>query len=157
MTRLTPGVNQRDQVRMSDAEVDAFLQGRNSMSLATMGPDGRVHLVAMWYGFAEGKMAIEMKAKSQKARNLERDPRVTCLIEDGELYGELRGVELVGTAEIVTEPDRIWAIGSSVYERYFGPVTPESEPAARRLLKNRIGALLHVDKIVSWDHRKLGL
>ena len=85
------GTKQRDVIRMTEQEVDEFLLGRHTMSLATINHDDTVHLVAMWYGFLEGCVAIETKTKSQKVRNLRRDPRMTCMVEDGDSYEELRG------------------------------------------------------------------
>jgi PPOX class probable F420-dependent enzyme len=151
------GVKQRDQIRMTDAEIDEFLAGRHSMSVATFAPDGSIHLVAMWYGFLDGSVAFETKAKSQKVRNLRRDPRMTVLVEDGESYEELRGVELVGRAEIIEDPDRLWELGVSVWSRYHAPYTEEMRPFVEVMLRKRVAVKLHVDKTVSWDHRKLGL
>jgi PPOX class probable F420-dependent enzyme len=152
---LGGGVNQRSKIKMSDAEIDEFLAGRHSMSCATIGADGRIHLVAMWYGFLEGAVALETKAKSQKIANLRRDPRMTVLVEDGESYEQLRGVELVGTAEIIEDPDRLWEIGVSVFGRYNAPYTDEMRPFVEIMLRKRVGVKLNVDKVVSWDHRKL--
>jgi PPOX class probable F420-dependent enzyme len=153
---MTRGVNQRDRIKMSAAEVQAFLEERRTMSIATFGPDGGIHLVAMWYGFVDGRLAIETKARSQKARNIGRDQRFTALVEAGEGYGELRGVELVGRATVTDDWDTLWRIGCSVYERYLGPVTAETEPLVERTLNKRVGIFLDVDRTVSWDHRKLG-
>ncbi|MGH9300798.1 MAG: PPOX class F420-dependent oxidoreductase [Acidimicrobiales bacterium] len=150
------GVNQRSNIRLSDAEVTAFLQGRQSMSLATLGAGGAIHLVAMWYGFIGDVITIETKAKSQKVQNLRRDPRFTALVEDGDTYETLRGVELVGRAELSEDPDELWQVGVSLFERYYGPVTPETEPFVKVMLNKRVAVKLHVDKVVSWDHRKLG-
>lgn len=141
---------------MSQAEIDAFLAGRHSMSLATLGPDGAIHMVAMWYAFLGGELAIETKAKSQKIQNLRRDPRFTCMVEDGETYETLRGVELVGHAEISDDPNQLWEVGVSLFERYYGPVTPETEEFVKVMLNKRVAVKLHVDKVVSWDHSKLG-
>ena len=151
------GVNQRAMIRMTDDEVDEFLQGRRSMALCTLGPDGRIHAVAMWYGFLEGAVAFETKAKSQKVQNLRRNPTITCMVETGDSYEELRGVELVGTAEIVDDPDRMWELGVSVFERYQGPYTEELRPFVETMLHKRVVIKVNVDKVVSWDHRKLGL
>ena len=150
------GIKQRARIRMSDAEVDEFLSGRHSMSVATMSPDGSIHLVAMWYGFLEGCVAFETKAKSQKVVNLRRDPRMTVLVEDGETYETLRGVELVGRAEIIEDPDRLWEVGVSVFGRYQQPYTEEMRPFVELMLRKRVAVKLHVDRTVSWDHRKLG-
>jgi PPOX class probable F420-dependent enzyme len=149
------GVNQRDKIKMSQEEIDAFLNERNSMSMATIDGDGRIHMVAMWYGFLEGAVAFETKAKSQKVANLRRDSRLTVMVETGDVYDELRGVELVGTGEIVEEPDRIWELGVSVFERYNAPYTEEMKPFVEIMLRKRVVVKLHVEKTVSWDHRKL--
>lgn len=141
---------------MTDEEVEEFLRQRHNLSVATLGPDGRIHLVAMWYGFLDGDVAFETKAKSQKVQNLRRDDRITCLIEEGETYNELRGVELVGRAEIVEDRGRLWKIGVSVFERHVGPVTPDTEPAVEAMLHKRVGVRVQVERVVSWDHRKLG-
>ena len=151
------GTKQRDVIRMTEQEVDEFLLGRHTMSLATINHDATVHLVAMWYGFLEGCVAIETKTKSQKVRNLRRDPRMTCMVEDGDTYEELRGVELVGTAEIVEEPERMWKMGVNLFERYQGTYTEEMRPFVEAMLHKRVVVKLLVDRVVSWDHRKLGL
>ncbi len=151
------GVNQRALIKMTPDEVDAFLHERHSMTMSTISPDGSIHSVAMWYGFLEGAVAFETKAKAQKVKNLQRDPRLTCLVEAGETYDQLRGVSLVGTGEIVDDPARMWELGVSVFERYNGPYTEELKPFVEAMLNKRVVVKLHVDKIVTWDHRKLGL
>src|SRR5581483_876377 len=145
------GVKQRDVIKMTQDEVDEFLQGRHTMSIATVNHDGSIHLVAMWYGFLEGAIAIETKAKSQKVLNVRRNPQMTVLVEDGESYDELRGVELVGRAEIIDDPERM-------FERYQGgKYTEEMRPFVEVMLNKRVVVKLHVDRTVSWDHRKLGM
>lgn len=151
------GVNQRGQIKMTEAEVDAFLRERHSMTMSTISPDGSIHSVAMWYGFLEGAIAFETKKKAQKVQNLLRDPRLTCLVEAGETYDQLRGVSLVGTGEVIEEPDRLWELGVSVFERYNAPYTEEMKPFVEVMLNKRVVVKLHVAKTVTWDHRKLGL
>jgi len=114
------GVNQRAQIKMTPEEIDAFLHERRPVTLCSMNHDGSIHAVAMWYGFHDGMLAFETKGKSQKAQNLRRNPRMTCMAEDGEYYEELRGVELVGTAEFVDDPERIFELGVNLFERYYG-------------------------------------
>ncbi len=151
------GVKQRDLIKMTPDEVDEYLSGRRAMSMASINHDGSIHMVAMWYGFLEGCVAFETKAKSQKVRNLRRDPRLTCMVEDGEVYEELRGVELVGRGEIVDDPDRMWELGVNVFSRYHGDYTEELRPMVQAMLNKRVVVKLHVDRVVSWDHRKLGI
>jgi PPOX class probable F420-dependent enzyme len=151
------GVNQRKAIEMTPAEVDAFVAERRPMTMCSLSPDGSIHAVAMWYGFVDGLVTVETKGKSQKAQNLRRDPRLTLLFEDGDYYEELRGVELVGKAEIIEDPDRLWTLGVSVFERYYAPYSEELKPFIETMLHKRVGIQLHVERTVSWDHRKLGL
>jgi PPOX class probable F420-dependent enzyme len=151
------GVNQRKAIEMTPAEVDAFVAERRPMTMCSLSPDGSIHAVAMWYGFVDGLVTVETKGKSQKAQNLRRDARLTLLFEDGDYYEELRGVELVGKAEIIEDPDRLWTLGVSVFERYYAPYSEELKPFIETMLHKRVGIRLHVERTVSWDHRKLGL
>lgn len=151
------GVNQRAQIRMTPEEVDTFLNERRPMTMCSINHDGSIHAVAMWYGFLEGCVAVETKAKSQKVQNLRRDPRITCMMEDGDYYEELRGVELVGRAEIVEDFERMWPLGVDVFERYYGAFTDEMRPFVETMLNKRVVVKVDVERVVSWDHRKLGL
>ncbi len=141
---------------MTPEEIDEFLQGRRVMNVATIGPSGHPHLVAMWYGFLDGKPAFWTFGKSQKIVNLRRDDKITALVEDGEKYSELRGVELVGTGTIVEDYDTLVALGKSVAERYTGPVTAETLPFIEAQARKRLGVVIDVERRVSWDHTKLG-
>ena len=148
--------SRREMIKMTDAEVDAFLGGRHTMNVATFGPDGNIHLVAMWYGFLDGVAVIETFGKSQKVKNLRRDPRFTLLVEDGETYETLRGVEQVGRAEIIEDPDVVVASCRSVLGRYHDFEKPEDLDLAAEMAANkRVAIKLHVDTTVSWDHTKL--
>ena len=154
----TAGVNQRARIRMTPDEVDRFLRERRAMTMCSINHDGSIHAVAMWYGFLDGAIAVETKTKSQKVRNLLRDPRCTCLFEDGDAYEELRGVELVGRAEVIDDPAQLWQVGVSVFERYYQqPYTEELRPFIETMLNKRVVVKLQVERTVSWDHRKLGL
>jgi PPOX class probable F420-dependent enzyme len=151
------GVKQRDLIKMAPEEVDAFIHERRPMTMCSINHDGSIHAVAMWYGFLDGAVAVETKAKAQKAQNLQRDPRLTCMFEDGDYYEELRGVELVGRAEVIDDPERMFELGVSVFERYYNPYTEELRPFVETMLHKRVVIKLHVDRVVSWDHRKLGM
>ena len=140
---------------MTPEEVQAFLFASRVATLCTINHDGTIHAVAMWFGFIDGAVAFETKAKSQKAQNLRRDPRATCLFEAGDSYDELRGVELVGHLEIVRDPDTVFALGVSVFERHQGEYRDELRPVVEAMLHKRIVAKLVVERTVSWDHRKL--
>ena len=148
---------QRAQVAMTGEQVAAFIAQQRTATLATVGPEGQPHLVAMWYALIDGQLWFETKAKSQKAANLRRDPRATVLIEDGHTYDALRGVALEGRAVVLDDPDALWAVGVSVWERYTGPYTDEMKPFVELMLHKRVAVRLDVERVRSWDHRKLGL
>jgi PPOX class probable F420-dependent enzyme len=148
-------MKRRDLIRMTDDEVRQFLGGRHTMNVATVNHDGTIHLVAMWYGFVGDATAFWTFGKSQKILNLERNPRLTCLVETGEAYEQLQGVELVGRAELVTDYDGKMAIGRSVFERYIGDWSDEMQPYLEQTGAKRTGVVVHPDRVVSWDHRKL--
>lgn len=152
------GVKQRDQIKMTPEEIDEFLAEVHTMNCATINHDGSIHLVAMWYGFLEGCPALETKAKSQKVQNLRRNPQITCLIEEGKSYDQLRGLEIVGTAEIIEDPERMFELGISVFERHNGvEYTPDMKPFVDQMLHKRVVVKINPERYVSWDHRKLGL
>ena len=141
---------------MTEEERDEFLRGRHVMNIATLGPDGRIHLVAMWYGFVDDQLAFWTYGKSQKIRNLERNPQLTGLVESGESYDQLKGVELVGTGRVVPDRDVVRAIGESTWARYTGPVDDAARDAVGVVGAKRVAVLIDVEKYVTWDHTKLG-
>ncbi|MFI0445781.1 pyridoxamine 5'-phosphate oxidase family protein [Actinomadura sp. 6N118] len=151
------GVNQRREIVMSDEEVTRLLEQQRVATLATINSSGRPHLVAMWYAVIDGVVWFETKAKSQKAANLRRDPRVTVMVEGGHTYDALRGVALDGDATIVDDPDALWAVGVNIWERYNGPYSEEVRPLVELMLKKRVAVRVDVERVRSWDHRKLGL
>lgn len=150
------GTKERSKVAMTDAEVRGYIEQSRTATLATIGADGRPHLVAMWYAVIDGEIWFETKSRSQKAVNLRRDPRVTVLIEDGETYDGLRGLSIDGTAEVVEDPEPLWAVGVSVWERYNGPYTEEAKPLVELMLIKRVAVRVRVERVRSWDHHKLG-
>jgi PPOX class probable F420-dependent enzyme len=151
------GTNERAKIVMTDDEIAEFIVRSRTATLATLLPDGRPHLVAMWYGVVDGVIWFETKAKSQKAVNLRRDPTVTVMIEDGQTYNTLRGVSIDGHAEIVDDPETILRVGISVWERYTGPYTDEMRPFVDQMMNNRVAVRVVPNRMRSWDHRKLGM
>ena len=142
---------------MSEAEITDFVNNSRTGTLATIGPDGQPHLTAMWYAVVDGEIWLETKAKSQKAVNLKRDPRVSFLLEDGDTYDTLRGVSFEGVAEIVDDPDALHRVGVSVWERYTGPYSDDMKPFVDQMMNNRISVRVVPSRMRIWDHRKLGL
>ena len=151
------GTNQRSQIEMSHDEIVQYLERSRTATMVTNGPSGHPHAVAMWYAVVDGAIWFETKAKSQKATNLRRDPKITVLIEDGHTYDTLRGVSLEGTAEIVDDADGPEGVGVSIWERYNGPYTEEMKPLVEFMLNKRVAVRVEVSRMRSWDHRKLGM
>ncbi len=148
--------SRRDQIKMSAAEIEEFLAGRRTLNVATIGPSGHPHVVAMWYGFSGDKLAFWTFGRSQKVVNLRRDPKLSALVEDGDTYSALRGVELVGTGRIVEDHDAIVEIGLSVAQRYQGTDAATAMPFVEAQASKRLGVVIDVERTVSWDHTKLG-
>jgi PPOX class probable F420-dependent enzyme len=143
---------------MSDEEIDNFLRGRHTMTVASLGKNGRPHLVAMWYGFFDdGAPGFWTFGKSQKIMNLRRDPRVTVLVETGDSYDQLQGVQIAGTATIIESEAGLRDVGRSVVERYFEVGDPaDMEAIIVQTMKKRVAVKIEAESTVSWDHRKLG-
>ena len=149
------GENRRSAIKMSEQEIDAFLNEERTATMCSMHPDGSIHAVAMWYGLVDGGVMFETKIKSQKVQNLRRDPRLTILVEAGDSYDQLRGVELVGQAVIHEDEEMLWKVGRSVWERYVGPYDESAREGLAVMLNNRLTVSIAIDKVVSWDHRKM--
>ncbi len=153
------GTNQRAQIVMTSAEVAEFLRRSRTATVASIGPGGMPHVVAMWYGLIGDAVYIETKAKSQKAVNLRRDPRMVFMVEAGNTYDTLRGVSLEGTGTILEEADgdEYWAAAVSVYERYTAAYTEDARSIVEFMMNKRIVVKLVPQRVRSWDHRKLGI
>lgn len=152
-------VNQRATIVMSEEEVMAFITQSRTATLASNGPRGIPHLIAMWYAVLDGKVYFETKAKSQKVMNLRRDPHVACMMEAGDTYDQLRGVSIEGVARIIddTTSDEYWAAAANLFERYNGPYSEERREAIERMMNKRVVVRVDPQRIRSWDHRKLQL
>jgi PPOX class probable F420-dependent enzyme len=147
--------SRRDQITMSDEELRAFLAEHRVVSVATIGPGGRPHLVPLWYAVDGVELRGWTYAKSQKAKNLERDPRATIQVEDGELYHELRGVMMECDVSIERDPAEVAKYGVALFER-FVPVNSDVEEMVNKQAPKRVGLTFHPTRIVTWDHAKLG-
>jgi PPOX class probable F420-dependent enzyme len=140
---------------MSDDEVRALLAEKKVVTCATIGPNGRPHLMPLWFTAEDLRLRGWTYAKSQKAKNLERDPRATLQVEDGEQYHELRGVMMECDVEIARDPETVATVGKALFER-FGAAGAEVDAMIAKQAPKRIGMTFTPTRIVSWDHRKLG-
>ena len=150
-------MSRRDQIHMTDDEVRTFLEDGRDLQVASINADGTPHLVTMWYAVREGRLAFWTYAKSQKIVNLRRDPRLTVLVATGDRYEELRGVSISGQAELVEDRDQVVSYGEAVYQRYWGPLDSDAvREGVRTMGAKRVVVVVKPEKVVSWDHSKLG-
>ena len=150
----------RDAIRLTDEEVQALLGENLKVQVASNGPDGTPHLTTLFYIVRDGNIAFWTYARSQKIKNLERDPRVSALVEDGTDYFELRGVSITGKAEIVRDYDQIFSLGSEVATRMVGAASFEDlgdfgRETVEKQAQKRVGVIIHPDHVATWDHRKM--
>jgi nitroimidazol reductase NimA-like FMN-containing flavoprotein (pyridoxamine 5'-phosphate oxidase superfamily) len=151
--------SRRTLIRMSPEEERAYLAARSRVIVVTNGPGGMPHPVPMNYGLdPEGRIVITAFRKSQKIRNLERDPRATLLVESGDTYAELKAVMAWCNAEIVTDPDRVAPLMAHVRAEaaLAGSLTGGMSAQVRASLAKRAVVLFSPLRTVSWDHAKLG-
>jgi PPOX class probable F420-dependent enzyme len=145
----------RAHVQMTPGEVADFLDSPLTMVLATHGAAGFPHQVAMFYVMDGGNPVFWSYRRAQKIVNIERDPRVSCLVEDGADYRELRGVLLAGRARLSVDPAVIERTARLLAEKYTGPVTPDDLANFQRQAAKRCVVTVEVERVTSWDHRKL--
>ncbi len=148
--------SRRDQIQMNDEELRAFVAEQMVMQCATAGPRGRPHLVPLWYVPDGIELLGWTYAKSQKARNLDRDPRATIGIEQGVRYEELRGVMFECDVELERDPSDVEQYGLMLFRRYADDLTPEIREMVAKQAQKRVGMRFVPSRVVSWDHRKLG-
>ena len=149
-------MNRRDLIRMSDEEIRTFLEEQRIVQIATIDHDGWPHLIAMWYVLVNDQIVFWTYTKSQKIVNLRRDTRLTCLVETGEGYSELQGVQIKGWAIINDDYETVQRIGAVIWERYNGPLNDISRQMVAAQAAKRVLVFVEPVEIVSWDHRKLG-
>ena len=148
-------MKQRDLVTMTDAEVTALLGSSRKVQLATINPDGTPHLVTMFYALIDGRIAFWTYRTSQKARNLARDPRLACLVEDGEDYFELRGAQITGTVRRIEDQAGVLDIGRHIAGGLNGVPASALDDYVAHAARKRFGYLVEPTRVVSWDHHKL--
>ena len=154
-------MSRRDQIRMTDAEIRSFLAECKTLILTSNGTGGFPHPMPMWYVLEpDGAIRMTTYARSQKIENLRRDPYVAVLAESGTEYQELRGVVFYGQAELIDDTEQVIdtllaAAGSPVPD-----ADAEQQKAIREgMRKNaskRVVIRVKPERVVSWNHAKLG-
>ncbi len=150
-------MSRRDQIEMTDEEALAFLEEERIVVVATNGHDGFPHLMPLWYVLRDGRLWAWTYAKSQKARNIERDPRATLEVEAGVEYSELRGVMLRTEVRRHHDSETVTALGLEIFARYTGAEGDEIGEMVRSQAPKRVGLeFVETGRRATWDHRKLG-
>jgi len=151
--------SRRDQIKLTDAELRGLIDEERIVVVSSIGPRGWPHSMPLWYVPREGDVWIWTYAKSQKVKNLERDPRATLLIETGIEYGELRGVQIEAEAELIRDTGRIVDFAKELTVRYSQGISSVEGDAAAALeaqAPKRVAIHFHPRRIATWDHSKLG-
>ena len=149
--------NRRDLIRMTDEEMRHFIEEQKSLQVSCLGPDGWPHLTTLWFAVVDQKIVFETYTRSQKILNLQRNPNITVLLEDGLIYEELRGVMIKGNAILESEPEDV--------EKYAKAVMLRNQPeygeellseAAKQMSFKRTAVIVEPNEVITWDHTKLG-
>ena len=147
----------RDKIRLTPEEMEIFIEGQRSLQVATINQDGTPHLSTLWFAVVDGEFVFETYTKSQKIKNLERDNRIALLLEDGVEYDKLRGVAINGRAELHTDPAVVHRLALEVMDRNNPDINREMlSKAAESMALKRTAVVVKADKVISWDHTKLG-
>ncbi len=148
---------QREKIRLTPEEQEVFIEEQKSLQVATINRDGTPHLSTLWFAVVDGDIVFETYTKSQKVKNLERDSRITLLLEDGDKYENLRGVSINGHAELHTDPEDVHSYALKVMVRNHPDVDREMlDQAAQSMARKRTAVVVKAEKTISWDHTKLG-
>ncbi|MCH2416428.1 MAG: pyridoxamine 5'-phosphate oxidase family protein [Acidimicrobiales bacterium] len=149
--------NRRDLIRMTDEEMKLFIEEQKSLQVSCMGPDGWPHLTTLWFAVVDQRIVFETYTRSQKILNLQRNPNVTILLEDGIVYEKLRGVMIKGKAVLESKPENVEKYAKAVMIRNQPEIGEEIlSEAAKQMSLKRTAVIIEPQEIISWDHTKLG-
>lgn len=152
-------MKRRRQIEMDQQERERFLEEERVAVVGSFGPRGWPHLMPLWYVVRDGQVWSWTFTKSQKIKNLERDSRATVLVEAGDEYAELRGIQMECEAIFHQDLDFVVDFATELVTRYTPEgqeVTPEATEGFRAQAPKRTVLQFEPGRIVSWDHRKLG-
>jgi PPOX class probable F420-dependent enzyme len=151
--------SRRDQIKLTPGEQAELLASERVVVVSSIGPRGWPHSMPLWYVVRDGEIWVWTYAKSQKVRNLERDPRATLLIETGHEYTELRGIQIEAVAELIRDPERVVDYAKEMTVRYAEGIESVEGDAAAALeaqAPKRVAIRFEAKRTATWDHRKLG-
>jgi PPOX class probable F420-dependent enzyme len=151
-------MSRRAEIQLTDEEQRGLLEGERIVVVSSWGPRGWPHSMPLWYVLRDSDIWIYTYAKSQKTRNLERDPRATLLLETGHEYFELRGMEIEAEAEIHRDLDDVYEVARELTLRYSdgAEIGADAVEALRAQARKRVAIHFVPKRVATWDHRKLG-
>ncbi|MGI8925849.1 MAG: pyridoxamine 5'-phosphate oxidase family protein [Tepidiformaceae bacterium] len=148
--------SRRASIALSADEQEQFLADGWTLQVASIGPKGYPHLVAMWYVVIDDRVHFTTFAKSQKVLNLRRDPKITAMVESGRLYAELKGLVIEGEAELLQDTRFTARVMALIGAKYNGiPVATDTPQAALAVAAKRVVVRINPTDVYSWDHTKL--
>ena len=147
--------NQRSSIQLSDEEIRGYIADAKTVIMGTNNHDGYPHLVPMWYSVLDGLIHMHTYKSSQKVKNIERDKRGSCLVEDGESYNELRGVFMRGRFEVIDDQDLCYRIGVASAAKYTGATEEQVSELVKHQVRKRVALVFHPEKTSSWDHGRI--
>lgn len=149
--------SRRNQIALTEDEQKALMDEGWTLQVASIGPKGYPHLVAMWYVVVDGRLHFTTFGKSQKILNLRRNPKITCMLESGTAYTQLKGVVIEGEAEIISDNVETAKIMGLVGHKYSGaPLSDAPSEGQLRAASKRVVVRINPVDVYSWDHAKLG-
>jgi PPOX class probable F420-dependent enzyme len=151
--------SRRDQIKLTAEERAELLDSERVVVVTSIGPRGWPHSMPMWFVVRDGEVWVWTYAKSQKVKNLERDPRATLLIETGFEYTELRGIQIEARAELIRDPEQVFEFAKELTVRYAAgieSVEGDAAAALRAQASKRVAVHFEPVRVATWDHRKLG-
>jgi len=149
--------SRRASIALTDDEIEQFLAESWTLQVASIGPHGYPHLVAMWYVVIDGRIHFTTFAKSQKVLNLRRNPKLTAMLESGKAYQELRGWVIEGEGELLEDTPFTAKVMALVGHKYNGiPIATDTPEAALKVASKRVVVRINPVDTYSWDHSKLG-
>ncbi len=152
-------MSRRAEIQLSEGDVSRLLEEERVAIVSSLGPRGWPHSMPMWFVAREGDVWVWTYAKSQKVRNLERDPRATVLVETGREYGELRGIMVEAEAEIHRDLETVIGFAEELTVRYaegISSVDGDARAGLEAQAPKRVAIHFRPVRTATWDHRKLG-
>jgi PPOX class probable F420-dependent enzyme len=151
-------MQRRKTISLTPDEQRRYLESSHTVILTSIDRHGYPHSVAMWYVVdPDGTVVMTTFAKSQKALNLQRDPRCALLIESGRSYEELKGLLIRGRATLERDEEKVLDVLEHVHRKYGTPGPGgELREAMRAQARKRVVIRIRPERLSSWDHGKLG-